>query len=148
MDVDHVYTWVNPDDQELNGLRASYARKEVSSHVDYVAGPSRTRDNGELQTSLHLAAKFLPFVRNTYIFGGGEPPTWLSEFGRRVFYVPQSDMMPAAIWPMFQSSAIEAHIQRIPGLSEHYTIRTTTVFLPGHTRQMISLTSRAVRWSA
>lgn len=120
MDVDHVYTWVNPDDWELNALRASYACKEVNGHVDYVAGPSRTRDNGELRSSLRLAGIFLPFVRNTYIFGGGEPPSWLSEFGPRVIYVPQNEVIPASIWPTFQSSAIEAYIHQIPDLSEHY----------------------------
>ena len=100
--------------------RAHYAGKEVRTDHAYRAGKSRTDDNGELYASLKNAALFLPFVRKTYIFGMGKPPEWLSEFGDKVEYVRQTDVMPAEINPCFNSSVIESYIHLIPGLSEHY----------------------------
>lgn len=120
MRIDHVYTWVNPDDQELSELRAKFAAQEVRKDHEYRVGSARTADNGELKASLETAQKFLPFVRKTFIFGSGSPPPWLRSFGDSVIYIPQSDVIPERLWPSFLSDTVESFIYLIPGLSENY----------------------------
>jgi len=120
LQIDHVYTWVNPDDHALIKLRAEYAKTHVTDEAEYVAGPARTRDNGELRLSLRTAEKFMPFIRNTYIVGNGDAPDWILELGPRVIYVKQSDIIPARYYPFFHSDAIESFIYKIPGLSNRY----------------------------
>lgn len=128
MQIDHVYTWVNPHDAALNKLRASYAGTQVTDDAEYITGPARTRDNGELRASLQTAAKFMPFIRNTYIIGAGVAPDWLAEFEGRVIYVDQNELIPPQYTPLFQSDAVEAFIYRTPGLSEHYVYSNDDYF--------------------
>ena len=120
MDIDHVYTWVNPEDNSLNELRASYSAQEVKHDHAYRAGTARTADHGELRASIGTAQRLLPFVRNTIIFGAGAPPVWLSDYGSKVTYVRQEDVIPSSIWPTFNSYVVECFIHEIPGLAEHY----------------------------
>jgi hypothetical protein len=129
LDIDHVYTWVNPADQTLNGVRSSFAGLTKAADEEYAVGAARYRDNGELKYSLLLAAKFLPFVRNTYVFGAGGEPEWLHELGPRVIWIEQQSVIPNDMGPFFQSDAVEAFIYRIPGLSEHYLYSNDDFFI-------------------
>lgn len=119
MDIDHVYTWVNSQDEELMALRCNYSELEVRTDHAYRSGSVRVDDHGELKASIRNAAKFIPFVRHTYIVGSGSPPEWLDEFDN-VTYVDQNTILPEETLPCFQSDLVELYIDRIPGLSEHY----------------------------
>ena len=120
MDIDLVYTWVNPLDDSLNAKRDA-ARRDQEGTVDleYRAGVSRTRDRGELLYSLGASRRYLPFVRNTYVICAGVAPLWLTKMSH-VTVVAQKDLIPEAFWPTYQSDLVEAFIYRIPGLSENY----------------------------
>lgn len=119
MDIDHVYTWVNSADEDLMALRCRYAEAEVKTDQVYRSGSVRVEDNGELKASIRNAAKFVPFVRHTYVVGSGSPPGWLSAFDN-VTYIEQNAILPQETLPCFQSDLVELYIHRIPGLSEHY----------------------------
>lgn len=119
MVVDLVYTWVNPNDEDRNALRAQYLKSKMVSGSPYVRGAARHRDRGELKHSIMTVRRYLPFIRNIYVVHGGEVPTWLSSDGQ-VTFVDQDQLLPSAITPQFQSDIIEAYIYRIPGLSERY----------------------------
>lgn len=120
MDIDHVYTWVNSEDDSLTRLRSAHASKEVRDDFTYRAGAARCADNGELRSSIRNSLTFLPFIKNVYIFGSGARPDWLDDFGDRVIYIPQSSVIPDKLWPTFQSDTVESFIHEIPGLSERY----------------------------
>lgn len=125
--IDHVYTWVNAADPEMKALRERYA-PEIKTDRAYRVGSARFADNGELYLSIKLAKHFLPFVRNTYIVGAGKRPEWLDEFDESVMYINEQDLIPASVWPVFQSDVAESYIYKIPGLSEHYVYSNDDYF--------------------
>lgn len=127
MKHDLVYTWVNSHDEQLSALRARYSAAEVKEQFEYRAGAARYRDNGELKKSILGALRFLPDLGRIHVAHAGQPPAWAAEFPN-VNFVNQSAVVPEAVFPTFQSDAIEAFLHRIPELSEHYVYANDDFF--------------------
>lgn len=78
-------------------------------------------DNEELRYSLRSVWKFAPWVRNIYLVTNGQIPAWLNIHHPRIHLVThESIFLNKSHLPTFSSPAIECHLHRIPGLSEHF----------------------------
>ena len=116
-DVDIVYTWVNDKDTEWQEKKNSFLPKV---HIDNVAlNDARFEDHNELYYSVLSVKKNLPWVRNIYIVSDNQKPIWLNEF-KHVFLIDHKDIIDHNFLPTFNSHVIEAHLHKIPNLSENF----------------------------
>lgn len=97
-------------------------KKKTAAERDADAvSDSRFNDHQELRYSLRSIWMYAPWVRNVYIVTNGQVPTWLDLSHPRLKVVPHSEIFPnASHLPTFSSPAIEAHVHRIPGLSDKF----------------------------
>jgi hypothetical protein len=120
--IDVVYTWVDDTDPvwaaQRNETMAAAGRLRVHASS---AGASRYRNRDELRYSLRSLELFAPFVRHVFIVTADQEPDWLTTDNGRVTVVSHREIFadPDNL-PTFNSHAIEAHLHRIEGLSEHY----------------------------
>jgi UDP-N-acetylglucosamine-lysosomal-enzyme len=130
-DIDIVYTWVNgsdPDHQrelnrylELNGRKPLCESESESADECTEAAQRRFEDHDELLYSLRSVHQHMPWVRNIFIVTNGQVPIWLNVSHPKIRIVTHKEIFK---WqehlPTFNSLAIESHLHRIPGLSEHF----------------------------
>lgn len=128
MEVDLVYTWVNPHDETRNAQRASFSKGLPQGDRAYQAGVTRYQSRDEIKFSVENAIRCLPFIRRVFIVCGGPPAEWMEQHNL-VTTVDQDDILPSEIVPVFQSDIIEAFLFKIPGLSEHYIYSNDDYFI-------------------
>lgn len=112
------------DGKELN-VSPAYLFWDLSaisqSKQDEDVSASRFEDNEELRYSLRSVEKHAPWVRHIFIVTNGQIPSWLNLDNPRVSVVTHQDIfLNHSHLPTFSSPAIEAHIHRIPGLSQKF----------------------------
>ncbi|KAK8386699.1 hypothetical protein O3P69_017869 [Scylla paramamosain] len=91
---------------------------------------NRFEDNEELRYSLRSLEQYAPWVRRIFLVTNGQIPHWLNLDHPRLTIVTHQDIFPnASHLPTFSSPAIESHIHRIPGLSEHFLYLNDDVML-------------------
>jgi len=121
-DVDVVYTWVGL-------LSADQIEQNARDCPNDEGGVQRWRDQGIFQVSLELMLKNLPWVRNVYIIvPSAQVPCWLDqsvhkEMDGRIHLVDHGDIFlgeDKKVLPVHCSRSIEAHMQNIDGLAEHF----------------------------
>ena len=119
--VDLVYMWVDGDDPAWQAKRNQYIsggeKKTSEGVVD-----ARWRDNDELRYSLRSVEKYASWIDHIYIVTDGQCPEWLDTSHPKITIVDHSEILPAEALPVFNSSAIESCIHRIPGLSERFIL--------------------------
>ena len=92
--------------------------------------PARFADNDELRYSLRSLQQNAPWVRHVYLVTNGQVPSWLDLDNPRITLVTHGEIFPnKSHLPTFSSVAIESHLHRIPGLSEHFLYFNDDVFL-------------------
>ena len=132
--IDLVYTWIDGKDGRHQGLRTKYLPvRETRRAADHTG--TRWTPHDELLYSLRTVTKFAPWVRRIYIVvSHHQLPGFLDEHkcvvyhggvldndhSHRLIIVNDSYLLPAKHLPTFNSQAIEAHLHRLPGLSEHF----------------------------
>ena len=115
--VDVVFTHVKEPSKE------EYARIRSVCNSSFGSNQQRFRDIGTFQYALHSVEKFLPWVRRIHVVTNGAFPCWLRETGKLSFVTHRSIWPPGlrrSQLPTYNSVAIEAHLHRIRGLSEHF----------------------------
>ncbi|KAK8733624.1 hypothetical protein OTU49_006396 [Cherax quadricarinatus] len=91
---------------------------------------NRFEDNEELRYSLRSLEKYAPWVRRIYLVTNGQIPYWLNLDHPRLMIITHEEIFPnVSHLPSFSSPAIESHIHRIPGLSEHFLYLNDDVML-------------------
>lgn len=91
--------------------------------------PSRFEDKEELRYSFRSLEVFAPWVRHVYLVTNGQIPYWLNLDNPRLTLLTHEDIFPDRTHlPTFSSPAIESHIHRIPGLSQHFLYLNDDVF--------------------
>lgn len=91
---------------------------------------NRFEDNEELRYSLRSLEQYAPWVRRIFLVTNGQIPHWLNLDHPRLTIVTHQDIFPnASHLPTFSSPAIESHIHRIPGLSDHFLYLNDDVML-------------------
>ena len=119
--VDLVYMWVDGNDPAWRAKRNQYmsgGEKKTTEGVN----DARWRDNDELRYSLRSVEKYASWVNHIYIVTDGQCPEWLDTSNPKISIVDHKDILPAEALPVFNSSAIESCIHRIPGLSERFIL--------------------------
>ncbi|KAJ5913150.1 hypothetical protein N7504_002033 [Penicillium tannophilum] len=144
--IDAVYTWVNGSDPRWKSERDFWyqrwvqeydqpnrkiqnERKSSSDHDD-ASADHHFRDNDELKYSVRSLDKYAPWIRQIYIVTNGQVPAWLDQDNPRIKIVKHSEIFEnASHLPVFSSSSIESHLDRIPGLSDTFLYFNDDVFL-------------------
>jgi hypothetical protein len=125
--IDVVYTWVDGNDAAWL-RRKREVQREYGELEDVVATEARFACRGELKYSLRSLDAFAPWVRRIFIVTDRQVPSWL-DCRRRVRVVDHREIIPEQYLPTFNSHVIEAHLHRIPELSEHYLYFNDDVLL-------------------
>lgn len=110
--MDAVITYVNGLDPVWQG--------EYRSRVGEAVNSKHFRDWGTLRYLLRGLEKHLPFIRNVYLVvsGWSQVPGWADR--EQLIPVLHSDIIPGRFLPVFNSTAIEMYLHRIPGLDEEF----------------------------
>lgn len=124
--IDLVYLWVDGNDLAWRAKKREYSGEVVDAAV---VNEARFRDNDELKYSLRSVEKFAPWVNRVFIVTDNQCPSWLDTSNPKVQIIDHSQIFPADALPIFNSTAIECVLHRIPGLSEHFIFANDDMLL-------------------
>lgn len=108
--MDAVITYVNGQDPIW--------QQSYSEHAGAPAVTKHFRDWGTLKYLLRGIETHLPFIRNVHLVvsGTSQIPEWADR--ENLHIVLHEDIIPHEFLPVFNSTAIEMFLHRIPGLDE------------------------------
>ncbi|MEO9969976.1 MAG: hypothetical protein ABJG15_09145 [Hyphomonadaceae bacterium] len=140
LDIDAVYSWVNPNDENWKMQFEEHINDaEASNHRLSTRGLTTRRklkrrsvsfENGEgLKYSLRSLFKFAPWIRHIYIVSNCPPPSWLDESHQKITWVYHETIMSLDNLPTFNPNAVDSAIHKIPNLGDHYLYLQDTIFL-------------------
>lgn len=117
--VDLVIPWVTDNDYAWRREREDYGGKPLSN---------RHGDHDELRYAIRGIEKYMSWINevvllvHAYPDGTPQVPKWLDQSHPRLRVVTHRDCFgkDSEDLPTFNSSAIECHVHKIPGLSEFY----------------------------
>ncbi len=118
MEIDFVITWVDMDDPKWKKAFAECSGKIDNSHNSF--SEARFRDYGFLKYWFRAVEKFAPWVRKIHFVTCGQKPEWLDENNPKLHLANHEDFIPKQFLPSFNSTSIEMHMHKIPGLAEHF----------------------------
>lgn len=129
--VDVVYTWVDGSDEEWQRSRAlALGVSDPEQFTESAAGEARFRQHDELRYSLRSLERYAPWVNHIWVVTADQVPDWLDTSHPRLTVVSHREIWSdEGTLPTFNSHAIEAHLHRIEGLSEHFLYLNDDVFL-------------------
>lgn len=129
--VDVVYTWVDGSDEEWQRSRAAaLGVSDPEQFTESATGEARFRQHDELRYSLRSLERHAPWVNHIWIVTADQVPDWLDADHPKVTVVSHQDIWSdEGTLPTFNSHAIEAHLHRIEGLTEHFVYFNDDVFL-------------------
>lgn len=127
--IDIVYLWVDGADKNFIDIKNKYLKKvKTGKYVDDVKDQI-FRNNDELKYSLRSIEKNAPWINHIYIVTGfGQKPSWLNLKNPKITIIHQEDILPKDVEYVFNSCAIEACLDKIPGLSEHFLLANDDMF--------------------
>lgn len=129
-DIDAVYTWVNDKDEKWQHKK-NYFCKLALQNNDKLFPESisyqRFNNHNELYFSVMSLKKFAPWIRNIFIITDDQVPN-LNNFDNIVI-IDHKEIINKEYLPTFNSHVIEAHLHKIPGLSNNFIYLNDDVFL-------------------
>lgn len=126
--VDVVFTWVNNNDENWLGKYYRHKNDAYDFLGLFAQDEARFENHNELYYSLYSVEKFLPWVRNIFIVTDNQKPSWLIP-NHKVKIVDHTDLIDGKYLPTFNSHVIEAHLHKIPDLSENFIYFNDDVFV-------------------
>jgi len=127
MEIDFVITWVDMDDPEWKKSFAESSGRIDNSDNSF--SEARFRDYGFLKYWFRGVEKFAPWVRKVHFVTCGQKPEWLDGNNPKLNLVDHKDFIPAEFLPTFNSTTIEAHMHKIPGLAERFVYFNDDFFI-------------------
>ena len=121
--IDFVITWVDGNDPVWRADKAKYSDAGADS------GASRYRDWDQLKYWFRAIEKNAPWVNKIHFVTYGHLPEWLDTSNPKLNIVNHKDFIPEEYLPVFNSTAIEAHLHRIKGLSEQFVYFNDDMYL-------------------
>lgn len=112
--IDFVITWVDGSDPVWQAEKAKY------SLVGTDRRNARFRDWDQLKYWFRAVEKFAPWVNKIHFVTYGHLPEWINRDNPKLNIVNHKDFIPEQFLPVFNSTAIEVHLHRIPNLSEQF----------------------------
>lgn len=126
--IDFVVLWVDGSDIEWK----KEFNKHLPDNLKYKTldiNENRYRDNGLLKYWFRGVEKYAPWVNKIHFVTNGQKPDWLNINHPKINWVKHSDYIDSKYLPLFNSSAIEISIHKIPNLSEHFVYFNDDFFL-------------------
>lgn len=122
--IDFVVTWLDSLDPEW---QKSYATYSPNSKGD--VSKARFRDMNIFRYWFRAVETYAPWVRKVFLVTNGKFPDWINKDHPKLELVKHEDYMPKDCLPTFNSCAIELHMHKIKGLSEHFVYFNDDVIL-------------------
>ena len=123
--IDFVVTWLDSSDPKWKEQYDYY--KEAKGDK----GKGRFREMNIFRYWFRTVEKYAPWVNKVYLITNGKFPDWINKDNPKLVLVKHEDYMPKECLPTFNSCAIELHMHRIKGLSEHFVYFNDDILLNG-----------------
>ena len=117
--IDVVISWVDGNDPVWQEEKNSWKAKKTSQDKTAVA-VNRYREWDNLQYVFRGIEKNMPWVNNVYLVTWGHLPKWLNTEHPNLHIINHKEYIPNEYLPTFNSSVIEIHLHRIPGIAENF----------------------------
>ena len=127
-DVDLVYLWCDGNEPAF-WERKNYWLKQENRPAMQAVADGRWEQVDELKYSLRSVEKYLPWIHHIYVVTDRQVPMWLKTDNPKLTVVDHSEIIPEKYIPVFNSSAIETSIYKIPGLAEHFLLANDDTFV-------------------
>ena len=124
--IDFVVTWVDGGDAEWQKDKAKYISVGTDNRN------ARFRDWDQLKYWFRAVEKYAPWVNKIHFVTYGHLPKWLNTTNPKLNIVNHKDFIPNEYLPVFNSTAIEVHLYRIPGLSDNFVYFNDDMYLMKH----------------
>lgn len=128
-DVDLVYLWCDGDDPIFADQKNYWLKQENGEQNLNAVADGRFVQVDELKYSLRSVEKYMPWVHHIYIVTDGQIPSWLNTKHPKITIVDHSEIISKKYLPVFNASAIETSIYKIPNLSEHFLFANDDMFV-------------------
>lgn len=115
--IDFVVTWLDSNDPEWQKEYIKYKSEYTRTAYTFAA---RYRDWDLFCYWFRAVENYAPWVNKVFLVTNGKFPDWINENHPKLVLVKHSDYIPAEYLPTFNSHTIELHMNKIPGLSEHF----------------------------
>ena len=122
--IDFVVTWIDSLDSEW---QKSYGEHSPNTKGD--KGIARFRDMHIFRYWFRAVELYAPWVRKVFLVTNGKFPDWIKKGHPKLVLVKHEDYMPKECLPTFNSCAVELHMHKIKGLSEHFVYFNDDVIL-------------------
>lgn len=126
--VDVVFTWVDNCDSQWRRKFELYRHQHLQAQPGVNHDPARFDNHNEIFYSVQSVLTFMPWVRRIYIVADEHPLPW-AEAIEKVTIISHKEIIPARYLPTFNSHVIEAHLDAIPDLAEHFIYFNDDVFV-------------------
>ena len=113
--IDFVVTWLDSSDPEWQESHAYYSQSSKRGIED-----ARFRNIETFRYWFRAVERYAPWVHKIFLITNGKFPDWINKECPKLELVKHEDYMPKEILPTFNSCAIELHMHKIKGLSEHF----------------------------
>lgn len=123
--IDFVVTWLDSSDPEWQKQYEYY--KDAKGDK----GKGRFREMNIFQYWFRAVEKYAPWVHKVYLITNGKFPDWINKDNPKLVLVKHEDYIPKEILPTFNSCAIELHMHKIKGLSDHFVYFNDDIMLNG-----------------
>ncbi|MDR0579951.1 MAG: Stealth CR1 domain-containing protein [Campylobacteraceae bacterium] len=124
-DIDVVFTWVDSTDKTWQKQREYYSKQFGQPLGLFANDTARFENHNELKYAVKSVKYYLPWVRNIFLVTDNQTPDCLQD----VIMVKHSDIIDKKHLPTFNSHVIEAHLHKIPNLSENFIYFNDDVFV-------------------
>lgn len=128
--IDVVFTWVDNKDSLW---QKKYQSINPFSKGLYSSDSARFTNHDELYYSIYSIQKFMPWINNIYIVTDEQVPSWFKYNNiidtTKIKIIDHSEIIDKKYLPTFNSHVIEAHLHKIPNLSENFIYFNDDVFV-------------------
>lgn len=125
MKIDFVVTWLDSNDPTWKEEYLKYKFAGIKGDDSEM----RFRDWNLFRYWFRAVERYAPWVNKVFLITNGKNPDWINEKNEKLVLIKHSDYIPKEFLPTFNSCTIELHMNKIPGLSEHFVYFNDDFFL-------------------
>jgi len=122
--IDFVVLWVDGSDSKWLKKKQQY-----KPDIDIADTVARYRDWGIFKYWFRAVEKYAPWVNHIYLVTDNQKPEWLNEKHPKLTIIDHKDILELKNLPVYNASAIEINIHRIPNLSNHFVFFNDDMFI-------------------
>lgn len=126
--IDFVIPWVNGNDPAWLAEKAKYNNLAKGLEED-VNSVERYRDWDLMKFWFRGVEKYAPWVNKIHFVTWGHVPTFLNIDHPKICIVNHKDFIPNECLPLYNASAFEMVLHRIPCLADHFVYFNDDTFL-------------------